>query len=50
MRVFIFLYSMELFDMGHQLRAYAGMVAASFCILGGFRFTVANLVKKWRDN
>ena len=41
--VFIFLYSMELLDMGQQLRAYIGFVAALFCILGGFRFTIANL-------
>ncbi len=48
--VFIFLYSMELFDMGHRLRAYIGLAAALFCILGGFRFTIANLVNKWRGN
>ena len=48
--LFIFLYSMELFDMGQLLRAYAGLAAALFCILGGFRFTIANLVNKWRDN
>lgn len=48
--VFIFLYSMELFDLGQRLRAYIGLAAALFCILGAFRFTVANLVNKWRDN
>ena len=48
--VFIFLYSMELFDMGQRLRAYIGLAAALFCILGGFRFTIANLVNKWRGN
>jgi len=48
--VFIFLYSMELFDMGQRLRAYIGLTAALFCILGGFRFTIANLVNKWRGN
>ena len=46
--VFIFLYSMELFDLGQRLRAYIGLAAALFCILGGFRFTIANLVNKWR--
>ena len=46
--VFIFLYSMELFDMGQRLRAYLGLSAALFCILGGLRFTIANLVNKWR--
>ena len=34
--VFIFLYSMELFDMGQRLRAYIGLAAALFCIMGGF--------------
>ena len=48
--VFIFLYSMELFDMGQRLRAYIGLAAALFCILGGVRFTIANLVNKWRGN
>ena len=48
--VFIFLYSMELFDMGQLLRAYIGLAAALFCVLGGFRFTIANLVNKWRGN
>ena len=46
--VFIFLSSIELFDMGQRLRAYIGLAAALFCILGGFRFTIANLVNKWR--
>ena len=48
--IFIFLYSMELFDVGQRLRAYIGFAAAFFCILGGFRFTIANLVNKWRGN
>ena len=47
--VFIFLYSMELFDLGQRLRAYIGLAAALFCILGGFRFAIANLVNKRRD-
>ena len=46
--VFILLYSMDLLDMGQRLRAYIGLAAAIFCILGGFRFTIANLVNKWR--
>ena len=48
--LFIFLYSMELFDMGQRLRAYIGLAAALFCIMGGFRFIIANLVNKWRDS
>ena len=48
--VFIFLYSMELLDIGQHLRAYVGIAAALFCILGGFRFAIANLVNKWRNN
>ena len=48
--VFIFLYSMELLDMGQRLRAYIGLAAALFCILGGLRFTIANLVNKWWDS
>ena len=47
---FILLYSMELFDLGQRLRAYIGFAAALFCILGGFRFTIANLLNKWRDS
>ena len=47
---FILLYSMELFDLGQRLRAYIGLAAALFCILGGFRFTIANLLNKWRDS
>ncbi len=45
--VFIFVYSMELLGMGQKLRAYIGLAAALFCILGGLRFTIANLVNKW---
>ena len=48
--VFIFLHSMELFDIGQRLRAYIGLAAALFCIMGGFRFTIANLIIKWRDS
>ena len=48
--VFIFVLSMELFELGQQLRAYIGLAAAVFCILGGLRFTIANLVNKWRDS
>ena len=48
--VFIFLHSMELFDMEQRLRAYIGFAAGMFCILGGLRFTIANLVNKWRGN
>jgi len=48
--VFIFIYSMELLDMGQRPRAYIGLAAALFCILGGLRFTIANLVNKWRDS
>ena len=47
--VFIFILSMELFKLGQELRAYIGLAAAVFCILGGFRFTIANLVNKWWD-
>ena len=36
--VFIFIYSMELFEMGQQLRAFIGLAAALFCIMGGLRF------------
>ena len=48
--VFIFLYSMELLDMGQHVRAYVGLAAALLCILGGFRFTIANLINKWWNN
>ena len=48
--VFIFLYSMELLELRQHIRAYIGLAAALFCILGGFRFTIANVVNKWRNN
>ena len=48
--VFIFVFSMELLDMGQRPRAYIGLAAALFCILGGLRFTIANLVNKWWDS
>ena len=48
--VFIFIYSMELLVMGQKLRAFIGLAAALFCILGGLRFTIANLVNKWWGN
>ena len=48
--VFIFIYSRELLELGHHTRAYIGLAAALFCIAGGFRFTIANLVNKWRNN
>ena len=47
--VFIFIYSMELLDTGQHLRAYIGFAAALFCVLGGLRFAIANLVDKRRD-
>ena len=47
--VFIFIYSMELLEMGQKLRAYIGLAAALFCIMGGLRFAIANLVNKWWD-
>ena len=48
--VYLFIYSMELFDIGQILRAYIGLAASLFCILGGFRFTIANLIIKWRNS
>ena len=48
--LFILLHSMELLDNGENLRGYIGIVAGSFCILGGFRFAIANLVTKWRGD
>ena len=48
--VFIFIYSMELFEMGQQLRAFIGLAAALFFIMGGLRFAFANLVKNWLDS
>ena len=46
--IFILLYSMDLLDTGNNFRAYIGLLAGTFCILGGLRFTIANLVTKWR--
>ena len=46
--LFILLYSLELLDKGQLLRGYIGILAAIFCLLGGFRFTIANLIAKWK--
>ena len=48
--VFIFIYSMELFEMGQQVRAYIGLAAALFCFMGGCRFVIANIINKWWDS
>ena len=48
--LFILLHSMELLDNGKNLRGYIGIAAGCFCILGGFRFAIANLVTKWRGD
>ena len=48
--LFILLHSMELLDNEENLRGYIGISAGSFCILGGFRFAIANLVTKWRGD
>ena len=48
--VFIFLISMELLDTGQHLRAYLGLAASLFCIMGGFRFQIASLANKWWNN
>jgi hypothetical protein len=48
--LFILLHSMELLDNEKNLRGFIGVVAGSFCILGGFRFAIANLVTKWRGD
>ena len=46
----ILLHSMELLEHEANLRGYIGIAAGSFCILGGFRFAIANLVTKWRGD
>lgn len=46
--IFILLYSMDLFDTGNNFRGYIGILAGTFCVLGGFRFAIASLVAKWR--
>ena len=48
--LFILLHSKELLDNGQNLRGYIGIAAGSFCILGGFRFVIANLVTKCRGD
>ena len=48
--LFILLHSTELLDNGQNLRGYLGVAAGIFCILGGFRFAIANLVTKWRGD
>ena len=48
--LFILLHSMELLENEENLRGYIGIAAGSFCILGGFRFVIANLFAKWRGD
>ena len=48
--IFIFLYSTELLDQGQRVRGSIGLVAGFFCVLGGLRFAIANLVTKWRGD
>ena len=46
--LFILLYSVDLLDKGQNLRGYVGLIAGTFCVLGGFRFTIAKLITKVR--
>jgi len=47
--VYLFIYGLELLDNGETWRAYGGFLASLLCGLGGLRFTIANIVAKWRD-
>ncbi len=46
--LFILLYSMDLLDKGENLRGYIGFIAGTFCVMGGFRFTIAKFITKVR--
>ena len=48
--VYLLIYSLGLLEEGEKLRGAIGLLAATFCGLGGLRFVIAEFVTKWRDS
>ena len=47
---YLLIFSLGLLEEGEKLRGIIGLLAATFCGLGGLRFVIAELVTKWRDS
>ena len=47
---YLFIFSLGLLEEGEKLRGTVGLLAATFCGLGGLRFVIAEFVTKWRDS
>ena len=47
---YLLIFSLGLLEEGEKLRGIIGLLAATFCGLGGLRFVIAEFVTKWRDS
>ena len=47
---YLLIFSLGLLEEGVKLRGIIGLLAATFCGLGGLRFVIAEFVTKWRDS
>jgi hypothetical protein len=46
---YLLIFSLGLLEENEKLRGAIGLLAATCCGLGGFRFVIAEFVAKWRD-
>ena len=46
---YLLIFSLGLLEENEKLRGAIGLLAATFCGLGGLRFVIAEFVAKWRD-
>ena len=47
---YLLIFSLGLLEEGEKLRGIIGLLAATFCGLGGRRFVITEFVTKWRDS
>ena len=47
---YLLIFSLGLLEEGEKLRGIIGLLAATFCGLGGLRFVIAEFVAKWRES
>ena len=47
---YLLIFSLGLLEEGEKLRGIIGLLAATFCGLGGLRFVIAEFITKWRDS
>ena len=47
---YLLIFSLGLLEEWEKLRGIIGLLAATFCGLGGLRFVIAEFVTKWRDS